>query len=284
MIHLGLIGYPLSHSLSPKLHSAAFQGLKLDGEYCLYEVPPESADELAALAGRVRAGKLTGLNVTIPHKQAIIPLLDDLTVPARSIGAVNTIYCEDGCLIGHNTDAPGFLSDLRRWLPGEIDAKNALVLGAGGAARAVVYALLSDGWEVSLAVRRADLGQAAVLTESFQRLEAPGSIKQTVLLEAESLETILGEIRLLVNTTPLGMFPEVEQTPWPEGLPFPDAELVYDVVYNPRQTRLLRQAAAAGLRTASGIGMLVEQAALSFEIWTGQVAPHASLLAAVEAR
>jgi shikimate dehydrogenase len=283
MIQLGLIGYPLSHSLSPKLHSAAFESLGLDGEYQLYPIPPENADGLAALIGQIRAGKLTGLNVTIPHKQTVTFYLDHLTLPARAIGAVNTIYCEDGCLIGHNTDAPGFISDLQRWLPGDVREKNALVMGAGGAARAVVYALRADGWMLTLAVRRADLDQAKALTESLERTAGAGPIR-IVLLEPDPLAPVLSKIRLLVNTTPLGMFPEIDQNPWPVGLPFPEAALVYDLVYNPRQTCLLRQAGEAGLRTASGIGMLVEQAALSFETWMGRAAPRERMLAAVEAK
>jgi shikimate dehydrogenase len=283
MIHLGLLGYPLSHSLSPQLHSAAFKSLGLDGEYQLYPVPPEDADGLAALIGQVRAGKLDGLNVTIPHKQTVTLYLDQLTLPARAIGAVNTIYCEDGCLIGHNTDAPGFISDLNRWLPGDLQEKHALVMGAGGAARAVVYALRAAGWTLTLAVRRADLDQAEALTQSIERIAGAGPIR-IVLLESEPLAPILGRIRLLVNTTPLGMFPEIDQCPWPDGLPFPESDLVYDLVYNPRQTRLLRQAGDAGLRTASGIGMLVEQAALSFETWMGRAAPRERMLAAVEVK
>ncbi|HTX92440.1 MAG TPA: shikimate dehydrogenase [Anaerolineales bacterium] len=282
MIHLGLLGYPLSHSLSPQLHSAAFHAVGLDGEYRLFSIHPDQVDELAELVGRMRAGKLDGLNVTIPYKQTILLYLDHLTLPARTIGAVNTIYCEDGCLIGHNTDAPGFLSDLKRCLPEAPREKRAFVLGAGGAARAVVYALLSDGWNVSLAVRRADLGQAETLATSFARLTGGESLR-ICLLESEPLNPVLGQIGLIVNATPLGMYPDSEACPWPEGLALPEATFVYDLVYNPRQTRLLRQASQAGLQTGSGIGMLVEQAALAFETWTGQAPPRLEMMAAVEA-
>jgi len=160
MIHLGLIGYPLSHSLSPSLYEAAFTALALHGEYLLYPVAPGETGGLAGLTKQIRAGEIQGLNVTIPHKQAIMPLLDELTLSAQAIGAVNTLFLKDGKLYGHNTDAPGFLTDQAKVLRNTSLEKKALVLGAGGAARAVVYALLKDGWKVTLAVRRADLNQA----------------------------------------------------------------------------------------------------------------------------
>ena len=267
MIQLGLTGYPLGHSLSPKLHAAAFQSVGLDGEYRLYPVSPDEPAGLAGLLGRVRSGELLGLNVTIPHKQTVIPLLDELTPSAQGIGAVNTVYLKDGKLIGHNTDAPGFTVDLRRSL-GQQTAGRVLVLGAGGAARAVVYALLTNGWDVTMAVRRADVEMAQALSASFERQSANGA-PRFVLLEAALLRPLLQDIQLLVNTTPLGMSPAIDASPWPENLEFPQAA-VYDVVYNPRETLFVRQARAAGLRAETGLGMLVAQAALSFETWTGR--------------
>ena len=268
MIQLGLTGYPLGHSLSPKLHAAAFQSVGLDGEYKLYPVSPDEPDGLMELLGRVRAGMLLGLNVTIPHKQTVIPLLDGLSPSAQAIGAVNTVHLKDGKLMGHNTDAPGFTLDLKRSLDIQ-SAGKALVLGAGGAARAVIYALLAAGWDATLAVRRADVGMAEALIASSKRQAADGSLR-FVLLEAGALRPLLNDIQLVVNTTPLGMSPEVNVSPWPENLAFPQAA-VYDVVYNPRETLFVRQARAAGLRAETGLGMLVSQAALSFETWTGRV-------------
>jgi shikimate dehydrogenase len=282
MIRLGLIGFPLSHSLSPGLHTAAFKALGLDGEYQLYPVAPDDRDSLGELARRVRSGELLGLNITIPHKQTIIPLMDELTPIAQAIGAVNTIYAKDGKLIGHNTDAPGFLSDLHKLVPETLLEKSALVMGAGGAARAVVHALLMDGWTVTLAVRRADVEQAAALIESMRPAAGDGSLR-SVLLEAGELSPLVDGIRLVVNATPLGMFPKVDDCPWPEGLSFPRAATIYDLVYNPRETLLLRRARTAGLCAASGIGMLVEQAVLSFACWTGREAPREVMFGAVEA-
>ncbi|MFH1524357.1 MAG: shikimate dehydrogenase [Chloroflexota bacterium] len=282
MIHLGLIGYPLSHSLSPQLHAAAFRALGLDGEYQLYPVAPDDNRGLAELTQRLRSGELQGLNVTIPHKQTIIPLLDELTPSAQAIGAVNTLYLKGDQLVGHNTDAPGFSADLRRSFPEVAGEKNVIVMGAGGAARAVVYALLTDGCNVTLAVRRADVEQAAALIESMRPAAGDGSVR-SVLLEAEALSPLADGIRLVVNATPLGMSPKVGDCPWPEDLPFPRVATVYDLVYNPRETLLLRRVRAAGLRAASGIGMLVEQAALSFACWTGREAPREVMFGVVEA-
>ena len=281
MIHLGLIGYPLSHSLSPKLHQAACAAVGLQGEYRLYQVTPGDNDGLAELANAMRKSEIEGLNVTIPHKQAIMPLLDELTASARAIGAVNTLYIKDGKLIGHNTDAPGFLADLKKFMGNAEGEKKALVLGAGGAARAVVYALKNDQWKLTLAVRRADLSQARALIDSFESQAGNGSMNM-ILLEAGDLAGLAGRINLIVNTTPIGMFPETDFSPWPVGLPFPDGVAVYDVVYNPRQTRLVQEARAAGLRATSGLGMLVEQAARSFACWTGREVPSEVLFAAVE--
>jgi shikimate dehydrogenase len=282
MIHLGLIGYPLSHSLSPKLHEAAFAALAIHGEYLLYLIAPGAIGELAELARHMHDGEIDGLNVTIPHKQAIIPLLDILTPSAEAIGAVNTLYLNNGKLIGHNTDAPGFLADQARFLRNSVIEKKALVLGAGGAARAVVYALLKDGWKVTLAVRRADLKQARVLIEALEPQTGSSSM-DLVLLEAGDLERLGSRIQLIVNATPIGMFPETDISPWPNGLPFPKEAAVYDLVYNPRQTRLVKEAQAAGLRATTGLGMLVEQAALSFACWTGRDVPREVLYAAMEA-
>ena len=161
MYHLGLIGYPLRHSLSPEIHIAALKACGLEGDYSLFPVSPDDKQGLKSLLNRVRTGEITGLNVTIPHKQNVIPLLYELTPNAQAIGAVNTIYLRDNKLIGDNTDAPGFLTDLNKFLTTENTEKNisALVIGAGGSARAVVYALVNIGWNVTIAARRIEQGQ-----------------------------------------------------------------------------------------------------------------------------
>lgn len=264
--------------MSPHLHRAALASAGLQGEYLLYPVENTRSCHipLKRLIQRVRMGQIHGLNVTIPHKQHVIDLVDDLTGTATAIGAVNTIYMKDSLVIGDNTDAPGFLHDLQNhaMVPPDGQMKTALVLGAGGSARAVVYALVSTGWVVTVASRRSE--QSAELLSSFitfaDRLQS---------LPMERVETY-SQNHLIVNCTPLGMDPHLETTPWPEGLPFPAEGCIYDLVYAPRETRLVRAARSAGLQAANGLGMLVEQAALAFERWTGHPADRAAMKAAVE--
>ncbi len=172
---LGLIGFPLGHSLSPKIQTAALKARGLHGDYSLFPISPEDKQGLKDLLARVRAGEIHGLNVTIPHKQNVIELMDELTPTAKFIGAVNTIYMRGKKLIGDNTDAPGFLSDLKRVMSvsqSKIEnRKSAIVLGAGGSARAVVYALCNDGWNVTIAARRIE--QAQQLAEAFTNYQLP---------------------------------------------------------------------------------------------------------------
>ena len=260
--HLGVTGYPLGHSLSPQLHRAALRQLGLDGEYSLYPVLPQDRTGLAGLVDRVRQGSLDGLNVTLPHKQAVLPLLDELTPLAREIGAVNTIFRRAGSAVGENTDSSAFQADLERLVgPVPPEGAVALVLGAGGASRAVVAALQRMGWEVQIAARRLD--QAGELATSLPR---PA---RCLLLTRAGLEQVDARTALIVNATPLGMHPQVESSPWPDDLPLPGAAAVYDLVYNPRETRFVRRARKEGLRAAGGIGMLVGQASLAFACWTG---------------
>lgn len=283
---LGLTGYPLHHSLSPRMHAAALRDYGLQGNYQLY--PAEDAADLHELLNRLRQGSLQGMNVTIPHKGSILSLLDILTSTARAIGAANTIFCRDGQLVGDNTDAAGFLADLDRlgWLQSKDQSQAALVLGSGGSARAVVYALTQLGWQVTIAARRRE--QAQALLETIQPSEgdglSTGGIKQlkTIHMGEVSLSSIDPTPGLIINTTPLGMFPHQNTSPWPQDLDFPVGAAVYDLVYNPAETTLLRAARAGGLRRTNGLGMLVEQAALSFEIWTGMDAPREVMRQAVQ--
>jgi shikimate dehydrogenase len=202
MIKLGLIGYPVSHSLSPKIQNAALKACGLEGDYSLFPIAPDDMPALKDLLDRVRSGEITGLNVTIPHKQNVIQFMDDLTPTAKSIGAVSVIYLREKKLIGDNADAPGFLSDLNRFLTTETHSHNdtnALVLGAGGSARAVVYALINDGWNVTIASRRIE--QSQELAAQFKTANAIDFNFQTFKLS---------DMQLIVNTTPLGMTPNIK--------------------------------------------------------------------------
>ncbi|MCC7119597.1 MAG: shikimate dehydrogenase [Anaerolineales bacterium] len=273
MIQLGLIGYPLSHSLSPKIHTAALQACELKGDYSLFPIHPEDKQGLQNLLNQIRAGKIHGLNVTIPHKQNVIEFMDELSPTAKSIGAVNTIYLKDEKLIGDNTDASGFLTDLKNKFDFSAFrlSLSALVLGAGGSARAVVYALLKDGWNVTIASRRPEQAQ-----------QLAGAVTGYKLQVASYADIQPSTFNLIVNTTPVGMTPNIHESPLPEALALPASAFVYDLVYNPRETKLVRDARQRGLSAATGLGMLIEQAALAFELWTGENPPRKNLWKAVE--
>lgn len=277
-INLGLIGWPLEHSMSPQIHQAALHKLGICGNYRLFAIEPNNIMDIALsdLFQHVVSGELTGLNVTLPHKQNVLPFLSDLTPAAAHIGAVNTIFLEDGLLKGDNTDVAGFLNDLEH-LPFAEHAPS-LILGAGGAARAVLFSLLGAGHPVSIAARNPT--KARTLANSFNSI-AKTPI-QVLPLEAHALAQICNSIGLVVNATPLGMSPNIETCPWPENLPLPAHASIYDLVYNPADTLLVRRARQSGRPACSGLGMLVEQAALAFERWTGLAAPRETMKQAAQ--
>lgn len=263
---VGLIGWPVEHSLSPAMHNAAFEALGLGWQYELLPVPPGQLG--AALAG-LQADGFRGANVTVPHKSAVIAVLDEIDDAARVIGAVNTIRVRGKVRIGHNTDAAGFLRALRE-AGVEPAGRRALLLGAGGAARAVAYALAQAG--CSVAIRNRTARRAAELVHDMQCLGL-GAPVAWVPGEAALGELDLARFDLLVNATTAGMWPRIEDQPWPEALAIPSHWTVFDLVYNPLETRLLRQARQAGALSIDGLGMLVWQGALAFELWTGQEPP-----------
>ena len=275
IFHLGLIGFPLGHSLSPNIHTAALKVCGLEGDYSLFPVAPDDKQGLKDLLDRVRSGEIRGLNVTIPHKQSVIPFMDELMPTGKIIGAVNIIYIQDDKLIGDNTDAPGFLSDLNKFLGERKDEigkhKSALVLGAGGSARAVVYALINDGWNVTLAARRPE--QAEGLARSFTNYEL--QVTNFIDLQPSTFD-------LIVNTTPIGMTPNIDQSPLLENIKLSPHTKIYDLVYNPLETKFVRDARSQGLQATTGLGMLIEQAALAFEIWTKHNPPRDVLWNAVD--
>ena len=273
----GLIGYPLGHSLSPEIHQAALAAAGLSGEYRLYPVVPGAAGqvEINRLLSEMRAGKIHGLNVTIPHKQGIIAYLDRLSASAQAIGAVNTIVAQGNELVGENTDADGFLADLWQRLDIGLSAHsriNALVLGAGGAARAVVYALARYGGDVWVAARRLEQAEQLVRTiravEVADRNHALSKIRLTGLSLQPDILRRIPDLNLIVNATSVGMTPDLLSSPWPDSFPLPQGVKIYDLVYNPTQTQFVQSALCQGLPAVNGLGMLVEQAALAFEKWT----------------
>lgn len=270
-----LLGYPVAHSLSPALHNAAFAAVGLDWRYRAVEVLPQ---HLAPAVEALRSDDRAGANLTIPHKQAVVPLLDELRPSGVQTSAVNTIVNDRGRLVGHNTDMAGFLQDLRaHWqVP---TGGRAVILGAGGAARAVAFGLAQHGLDLWLISRSA--GRAAELAQSIHR--SLSSKVEALPWTRRSFSQVKRHCDLVVNATPLGMRPQGDLTPWPDEVPLPPSAFVYDLVYAPGETKLVRRARQSGLPAAAGGGMLLEQAALSFELWTGLPAPRTRMQAALDA-
>ena len=266
--NLGVMGWPIAHSLSPVLQNAAIEEAGLDYVYISLPVPPEKLKE--AVAG-LRAMQFTGWNVTIPHKQAIMAKLDAIDEDAPIIGAVNTVVNRDGHLTGYNTDCIGFMQPLAQqgFLP---KGKEATILGAGGAARAVIWGLLrAKVKRITLGVRNP--AKAARLAEEFA---AYGEI-QVLHWEDSAFAEHLAVTDLLVNTTPLGMYPHVEGMPPVDWTKLKKDALVYDIIYTPERTRFLSEAQAHGHAIINGEGMLAGQGAAAFTLWTG-VAPDLALM------
>ena len=254
-----LIGHPTAHSVSPAMQNAGFRSIGLDWNYELLETPPA---ELADVVARLRAADCVGANVTIPHKQAVVELLDNVTPRARAIDAVNTIIKKDGKLIGDNTDGYGFSASLRS---AHVDpqSKRVVVLGAGGAARAVTVTLAQAGAE-----------QITILNRTTPRAQALAGFLRASFPNAdirENDETALSDAQLIVNATPVGMSPHEAESPMRGA--FPAGAVAIDLVYRPLETRFLRQAAEENAQTIGGLGMLVHQGAASFKLWTGRDAP-----------
>jgi shikimate dehydrogenase len=262
----GIIGDPIEHTMSPAMHNAAFQTLGLDYTYVPFRV--KSLELKKAIEG-IRGLNLRGLNVTIPHKVAVMQFLDRIDPPAEKIGAVNTIVNDDGILSGYNTDATGFLQTLHDndVEPGD---KKVLLLGAGGAARAIGNVLAGEKARITILNRRQELSWAEDLTHLLTRHY--GAKVNAGELTPENLQRAMEGVDILVNATSLGMNPDDDQTPVPADL-LGASLTVFDVVYNPYETRLLREAKAAGAKTISGLEMLVRQGAVAFEKWTGIKAP-----------
>jgi shikimate dehydrogenase len=259
----GIIGRPVVHSLSPAMHNAAFAALELNKVYLPFEV----ADVPGAMVG-LRALGIRGASVTIPHKQAVIPHLDEVEPVAARIGAVNTLVLEHGRLKGYNTDWLGANRALTEKI--ELAGRKVLLLGAGGSARAIGFGLREAGADLLLASRTPEKGQALALELGCQwyPLAAADSLAATAL----------------VNATSVGMAPQSEQSPMPRHA-LAGFEVVMDIVYAPLATKLLREAAAAGCQVVDGLAMLLYQGAAQFELWTGRPAPlevmRAVLVAAV---
>nr|C6E5S6.1 RecName: Full=Shikimate dehydrogenase (NADP(+)); Short=SDH [Geobacter sp. M21] len=273
----GIIGWPVAHSLSPPMHNAAFEALGLDFAYVPFPVAPERL--AAGIAGLAALG-VVGFSVTIPHKVAILPLLDRIAPEAELIGAVNTVAVKEGILTGYNTDGIGLLSALRSKLGFQPEGRSVLVLGAGGAARSAVASLgLAGAGRVEVANRSLDAGRGLAETMG-ERL--PGTVFGFQPLGRVSDKGYLSGFDLVVNTTSVGMagdgFAGLDLSALKRGAS------VYDMVYAPLVTPLLAQAEVVGVPSANGLGMLAAQGEAAFRIWTGAVPPEGCMEKALAAR
>ena len=282
------------------MHNAAFEALGLDWHYILLPTPP---DQIETVVGRIRSGELQGANVTIPHKQAVMPFFDEIDPAAQAVGAVNTIVKQDERLIGFNTDTIGFK---RALLETGIDVKDqsCAVLGAGGSARAVIYVLQALGAHITIYARDVEKAQVMLTSlvarsaEEFlplmgdtvdKRRDSSLPAKRVAqndtvhrIVPLTQLRDIYPDTSLIVNTTPVGLSPNVDDSPWPDNVAFPAGALIFDLLNNPACTRLVQQAEQAGLRAVNGWNMLVYQGAAAFEKWTGFEPPVEVMKQALE--
>jgi len=272
----GVIGNPVEHSLSPAIHNAAFQKLGLNFVYLAFQV--ETIGD--AIKGIRALGNFRGASVTIPHKMAAVPFLDSVEPTARHIGAINTIVSAGGILTGYNTDATGALRALREGSVA-LKGRQVVMLGSGGAARAIAFGLGAETGIDRLTILGIDGQERTALARDLQ--SKTGMTVHALPLDEGTLRKLLPETHVLIHCTPLGMSPKVHESSVPATV-LHAGLTVMDIVYNPRDTRLLKEAKAAGCRVIPGIEMFLHQAAAQFELWTNQAAPTDVMRAVLEAR
>jgi shikimate dehydrogenase len=270
-----LIGYPVGHSMSAMMQNAAFRETGLDFNYELLEVKPKELEK--TVTGKLTGTQVRGANVTIPHKVAIMQYLDEIDFEASRIGAVNVVVNDEGTLKGYNTDGGAALRTLAEAYGSLSDAR-IVVLGAGGAAKAISYKLAENASELMILNRT--LEHAVTLSHYLSSLPECRADVKADSLQYESLRNALRGADILVNTTPVGMHPKIESSPVEPSLLKPDL-LVLDAVYNPLKTKLLQDAEEAGARVLTGVNMLVYQGTATFELWTGRKAPETVMMRAV---
>ncbi|NQX65322.1 shikimate dehydrogenase [Paenibacillus alba] len=267
----GVFGDPIRHSRSPIMLNRAFQEANINAVYAAFHVRP---DELGDAVRGIRALGYRGINVTIPHKVEVMQYLDEIDEGAQIVGAVNTIVNENGKLIGYNTDGIGYVRSLLEETGIELTGKSVLLLGAGGAARGVAYALAKEGAGCIYIANRTK-ERAVELAETIS------VYTKAIGLGLDELEEVVDGVQFVLNTTSAGMHPLVDELPMPTEL-LREHHLVSDLIYNPRITRLLREAEAKGARIHGGLGMFIYQGAFAFEYWTGTPAPVAAMRQVVE--
>lgn len=253
----GVIGDPIAHSMSPAMHNDLFELYGIDAVYVPFHV---SKGDLGAAVKGLKALGVSGFNVTIPHKTDIIPHLDKVDSLAQAIGAVNTVKNENGLLVGYNTDGPGFVKGLEN-MAADLGSRSALIIGAGGASRAIYFSMAQAG------IKRIDFYNRTAAKAEELISSCPYKVESKVLGQ-EAAEKSLSDYQLVIQTTSIGMVPDTESLPLsPENLT--QNTIVSDIIYNPLQTKFLKEAAKKGAAIQNGVGMFVFQGALAFEIWTG---------------
>ncbi len=260
---IGLIGNPVEHSISPFIHNTLYKVLDMNYIYMAFDIETNQLEK--AVEGMV-ALSFTGFNVTIPYKQRILDFLDDVDEEARIIGAVNTVTNHNGILKGYNTDGIGFIEGLKRLGFNPLD-RDVAVIGAGGASRAICAYLLKEGVKHIFLMNRTHQ-RSLRLSEEFN---CQYKLDTIVPIDRKDLEDI--DLDLIVNTTPVGMWPHIDENPL-EGFTFQDHTIVVDIIYNPRETALLREARRQDCMVQNGIDMLIGQALASIELWTGKDIPY----------
>jgi shikimate dehydrogenase len=268
---VGVMGWPVEHSLSPAMHNAAFAALGMgDWRYDLLPIQPDIVRQSLKILRD--EGGYTGVNVTVPHKQAVMPYVKPDEI-ARALGAANTIDFRDNSAT--NTDVAGLIDDLTANSV-KLDGESVLIIGAGGAARAAVYGLVHAGAKVVVTNRTAERAQIMLAD-----LTLSAGIRSAQFKPLE--EAVHDHFSLIINCTPVGMWPNVDLSPWPDGLDFPAGVTLYDMIYRPERTRLMEKCESRGGRAIGGLGMLVRQGAAAFKIWTGKDAPVDVMFQAAQA-
>ena len=268
MKRFGVIGHPIAHSLSPLLHNTAFSLLGLDCSYEAFDVEPSS---LGAAIRDFKAKGFLGLNVTIPHKEAVVEFIDEQSDESKAIGAVNTLIFDRDRIHGDNTDVYGVAASLGNYRS-QIQQHMAVVIGAGGSARAILYALCHRFAPAEIIIANRSEERAKDLISELKPHAKQTSLRAVSLAGAD-FDTLLPEAALVVNATSVGMFPAIDQSPVGDRASFHSGQIVMDLIYTPLETRFLTNASRCGARTISGLEMFLHQGARSFEIWLGRQMP-----------
>jgi shikimate dehydrogenase len=272
---IGIIGRSIGHTLSPLMHNTAFKQLNLNFAYGVFQISPEM---IRPLISTVKSREIRGANVTIPYKQEVMQYLDHIAIDARTVGAVNTIVNDHGVLTGYNTDVDGVRGVILPY-SNEIEGRSIVILGAGGAARAAIHAVATSCRPKRIVIVNRTIGTAERLANDMRSKYENVEIVAAVNTAASVRE--IGSAVMIINATSVGMWPVTEASPLPSGVMLRPDQIVFDTIYSPMQTTLLRTAALAGARTLSGFEMLLMQGARAFALFTGHTFPMESARAAV---